>query len=559
MKIKKFSKKIKLLIISLLIIITPILFVSFDSDNFEIAKNLDIYYTLFRELNLYYVDEIDPGDLIKTSMDEMLKSLDPYTVFIPESKIEDFKFMTTGQYGGVGALIRKSGDYIVVAEPYENAPIQKAGIQAGDVIVKIEGKSTKGKSTKDISELLKGQPNTKVKLTLKRKGVDKSLDKNITREKIQINCVPFHGMLNDSIGYIKHNVFTENSSKEVKKAILNLKEKQNAKAIVLDIRNNPGGLLVEAVNICNFFVDKGQTIVTTKGKVTQWNKTYKAMYQPIDTKTPLAILVNSGSASASEIVSGTMQDLDRAVIIGQKTYGKGLVQTTRPLSYNSKLKVTTAKYYIPSGRCIQALDYTHRNEDGSVGKVPDSLITKFFTKNKRTVYDGGGILPDIKLKPKYFSKIAISLVIKNLIFDFATDYKNNHDSIASVKSFEFTDDEYNNFISFLADKKFDYKTQSEKKLNELENIAKKEKYYDKVSKEFEILHKDLAHDKDKDLITFKDEIKELLKEEIASRYYYQKGRVASSLSKDPDVNEAIKILSNNKKYNAILLGEVAEK
>ena len=559
MKIKKLSKKLKILIISSLIIITPVLFVSFDSDDFEIAKNLDIYYTLFRELNLYYVDQINPGKLIKTSIDAMLKSLDPYTVFIPESKMEDFKFMTTGQYGGVGAVIRKNGDYVVIAEPYENSPIQKAGIEAGDVIVKIEGKSTKGKSTKDISVLLKGQPNTKVKLTLKRKGLDKPFDKTITREKIQINCVPYYRMLNDSIGYIKLNVFTDNADRDVKNALLNLKEKQHAKAIVLDLRDNPGGLLMDAVNICNLFVDKGQTIVTTKGKVKQWNKTYKAMYQPVDTKIPLAILVNSGSASASEIVSGTMQDLDRAVIIGQRTFGKGLVQTTRPLSYNSKLKVTTAKYYIPSGRCIQALDYSHRNKDGSVGKIPDSLITKFSTKNGRTVYDGGGILPDIKLKPEYLSKIAISLIVKNLIFDYATDYRINHDTIASAKSFKFTDTDYNNFLTFLKDKKFDYKTQSEKKLTELENVAKKEKYYNQVSKEFKILQKDLAHDKNKDLITFKDEIKEFLKEEIVSRYYYQKGRIVSSIAKDPDINKALKILSNRKQYNAILSTDVAKK
>ncbi|MBE9468237.1 MAG: S41 family peptidase [Bacteroidetes bacterium] len=556
---KKLSKKIKLLIISSLIIITPILFVSFNNDNFEIAKNLDIYYTLFRELNLYYVDEIDPGEIIKNSIDEMLKSLDPYTVFIPESKIEDFKFMTTGQYGGVGAMIRKSGDYVLISEPYENSPIHKAGIEAGDIITKIEGKSTKGKSTKDISELLKGQPNTHVKLTIKRKGIDKSFNKSITREKIKIKSVPYYGMLNDSIGYVKLNVFTDKSSKDVKNAILDLKEKQHAKAFVFDLRNNPGGLLHEAVKICNLFVDKGQTIVTTKGKVKQWNKTYKATNQPIDTKTPLAIIVNRGSASASEIVSGTMQDLDRAVIIGQRTYGKGLVQTTRSLSYNSKLKVTTAKYYIPSGRCIQALDYSHRNEDGSVGKIPDTLITKFSTNNGRDVYDGGGVLPDIKLEPEYFSKIAISLVIKNLIFDFATDYKISHDSIASATNFTFTDDDYEAFKLFLGDKKFDYKTQCEKKLIELEKIAKKEKYYNKVSKEFEVLHKDLAHDKNKDLITFKDEIKELIKEEIISRYYFQKGRISSSLSKDPDIKEALEILGNNKKYTNILSGKVAEK
>ena len=548
---KKLSLKIKVLIATVLLA-TIVGFVTFDEENFQIAKNLDIYHTLFRELNLYYVDEIDPGDLIKTSIDEMLSSLDPYTVYIPESNIEDFKFMTTGQYGGIGALIRNSDDYVMITEPYEGFPAQKAGLKAGDKIVKIDGKDVKGKKSADISELLKGEPNTEIKLSILRPGQDKIIKKSVIREKIKINSVPYSGMINDSIGYLRLSSFTENCGQEVKDAFLKLKREHHMKALVFDLRGNPGGLLHEAVNVANIFVPKGQDIVSTKGKVKQWNRTYKAMKDPIDTEIPIAVLVNSGSASASEIVSGVMQDLDRGVIVGTRTFGKGLVQTTRDLSYNSKLKITTAKYYIPSGRCIQALDYTHRNEDGSVGRIPDSLISEFKTKAGRKVYDGGGVKPDIEVEMPTLGRITVSLYAKQLIFDFATQFALKHDSIAGPEEFRVSDAIYQDFVDFLADKDYNYTLESEEAINKLEKTVKKEKYDQLVADELTVLRKKLAHDKSKDLKMFKDEISDLLREEIVSRYYYQTGRAKASIINDPVVEKAVSVLQNTKQYNQLL-------
>lgn len=558
--LKKLYRKTALLIISTLIAGSSLLFYAFNDDNvaFEISKNLDIFYTLFRELNIYYVDETDPGDLIKTGIDKMLESLDPYTTYIPESQMEDYKFMTTGQYGGIGALIRKSGNYSIISEPYEGFPAHTGGLRAGDVIIEIDGKSTENKSTSDISDALKGQPETEVRLKIKRPGVDGELEKTLIRKEIKINSVPYYGMLTDSIGYIRLSQFTQNASGDVKKAFIELKEKYNANKLVLDLRGNPGGLLIESVLICNLFMDKGQEIVSTKGKISQWDKTYYAMHNAIDKNIPVVILVNRGSASASEIVSGAFQDVDRGVIIGERTFGKGLVQTTRDLSYNSKLKITTAKYYVPSGRCIQALDYTHRNEDGSVGKIPDSLITEFKTKNGRLVYDGGGIIPDIKVAPELLSNISSSLISKNIIFDFATEYCIKHDTISSAKEFKLTDKEYAEFLDFIKDKDIDYKTSSEESLKSLIKTSKKEKYYGLAEKEFEALKKTLAHDKDKDLQTFKEEIINLLTEEIVSRYYYQKGRIEVLLVNDKDAAKAIEILNDMEKYNSILSGNYKE-
>jgi len=408
MRLKEIYKSTKIRIATIVLVLSGFVLVSFDNDDFEIVKNLDIYYTLFRELNLIYVDETDAGKLVKTSIDQMLKSLDPYTVYIPESKLEDYKFMTTGQYGGIGALIRNSGDFTLIAEPYEDSPAMKAGLKAGDIIIEVDKKSIKGKDSDEISEVLKGQPNTPVDLLIERPGEENKFTKTLIREEIKIKSVPYFDMLNEEIGYISLSQFTMNCSNDVKEALIDLKENRNAKSIILDLRSNPGGLLMEAVKIANLFVEKDQEIVSTKGKVKQWNKTYKSTMPAYDSEIPIIVLVNSGSASASEIVSGAIQDLDRGVIVGQRTFGKGLVQATRDLSYNSKLKVTTAKYYIPSGRCIQALDYSNRNDDGSVGKIADSIITQFSTKNGRKVYDGGGIMPDIITEPKTISNIIIT-------------------------------------------------------------------------------------------------------------------------------------------------------
>jgi carboxyl-terminal processing protease len=555
-KLRALSIRTKGLILAIIFSGIAFLNSSYVDNYFEITKNLDIFVTLFRELNLYYVDETKPGDLMKTGIEGMLESLDPYTNYIPESDIEDFRFMQTGQYGGIGALIRTMDKKIVIAEPYEDSPAQKAGLEAGDVIIEVNGKSAEGKNTEDISKILKGQPNTEVKLVLRREGVDKPIEKTIMREEIKVKSVPHYEMLNNEVGYIKLNQFTDKCTEEVQTAFKELKEKKGMKALVLDLRGNPGGLLNEAVSLSNLFVEKGQLVVSTKGKVKEWEKTYKAANQALDLEIPLVVLVNSGSASASEIVSGTIQDLDRGVVVGQRSYGKGLVQTTRPLSYNTQLKVTTAKYYIPSGRCIQALDYSHRNEDGSVGKVPDSLMKKFTTKNGRVVYDGGGVLPDIVLEPVAYSQIARALTNKNMIFNFATKYKREHPTIPSVKEFQITDELFTEFTTYISDKDYEYSTRSEDVVKKFKETAEKEKYFKDVETEYEALKAKLSHNKNEDLVTFKEEIKELLKEEIVSRYYYQKGRVESLLARDPDVNEALSILADKGKYSSLLASPV---
>lgn len=558
-KLKEISLRTKGLILAVIFSGVALLNSSYVDNYFEITRNLDIFVTLFKELNLYYVDETKPGDLMKIGIEGMLESLDPYTNYIPESDIEDFRFMQTGQYGDIGALIRTMDKKIVIAEPYEDSPAQKAGLEAGDVIIEVNGKSTEGKNTEDISKILKGQPNTEVKLVLKREGVDKPIEKTIMREEIKVKSVPHFEMLNYEVGYIKLNQFTDKCTEEVQTAFKELKEKKGMKALVLDLRGNPGGLLNEAVSLSNLFVEKGQLVVSTKGKVKEWEKSYKAANQPLDLEMPIVVLVNSGSASASEIVSGTIQDLDRGVVVGQRSYGKGLVQTTRPLSYNTQLKVTTAKYYIPSGRCIQALDYSHRNEDGSVGKVPDSLMKKFTTKNGRAVYDGGGVLPDIVLEPVTYSQIARALTNKNLIFNFTTKYKREHPTIPPVKEFKITDDLFNEFTTYISDKDYEYSTHSEDVVKKFKETAEKEKYFKDVEQEYEALKAKLSHNKNEDLVTFKDEIKELLKEEIVSRYYYQKGRVESLLDRDPDVKEALSILADKSKYSSLLASPVKSK
>ena len=543
-------KKIKILLVSVVTIFSSLFFLSFDdSDDFELSKNLDIYYTLIRELNLFYVDDIDMGDLIKTSIDQMLLSLDPYTNYIPESSIEDYKFMATGEYGGIGATVREENEHLVIIEPYENSPAQKAGLKAGDIVLKIEGKLTTKANSEYISKLLKGQVNSKIKLLIKRPGVEKEFIKEVLREKITLNSVPYSGVIEDKIGYIKLNSFTMSAGKEIQKAFINLKDSTKIDKLVLDLRGNPGGLLMEAVKIVNIFVPINQEVVSTKGRMKQWNKTYSTRVTPIDTLIPIVVLINKNSASASEIVAGALQDLDRAIIVGQRSYGKGLVQNTRDLSYNSLLKVTTAKYYIPSGRCIQALDYSHRNTDGSVGKIPDSLMTEFTTKNGRKMYDGGGIKPDIISKKEKIEDITKVLFDKYLIFDYATQFVLKNKNIAPAKDFIFTEENYLDFIEFLKDKDYDYITDCEKILNKLKEKATEEKYFKNIENEFISLETRMKHNKDKDLISFKKQIKTLLEEEIASRYYYQDGRIEASMKSDRELKEAINILKDTLSYH----------
>jgi len=549
----KFSRTKKAVIIVVGIFVFAISLYSFKQDdkNFQIAKNLDIYYTLFRELNLFYVDDIDPTKLVKTSVDKMLESLDPYTNFIPEDDIEDFRFMTTGEYAGIGALISKQKGKILIAEPYEGFPAQKSGLKAGDVLLEVSGKSTEKLSTEDVSALLKGPANKPVLVKIQRYGQKKTMDIEIMREKIQIDPVPYYGMLDKETGYIRLSSFTENCTERVKMALIELKEKNGAKTLVLDLRSNPGGLLIEAVRIANLFIPKGHEIVSTRGKVKQWDKVYTATENPIDTVMPIAVLVNRGSASASEIVAGAIQDLDRGMIIGTRTFGKGLVQTTRDLSYNSKLKITTAKYYIPSGRCIQALDYAHRNEDGSVGIVPDSLITKFKTKKGRIVFDGGGVAPDVTVEDQTLSNLSANLVTGSVIFDFATYFNSKTEKIATPEEFKITPEIYSDFIQFAKGQDFKYESKTETELDNLLEVAKREKYYDISKDEFEKLKLKLGHNLDQDMEHFKKEISELLTDEIVSRYYYQKGAIKAALRDDSDVEKALEVLHKPDGYAAI--------
>lgn len=546
------SKKTK--VITLFLAFSLFAFFAFNNPSdrfFEIAKNLDIFATLFKEVNTFYVDEVNPNQLMETGIEAMLASLDPYTNYIPEDDIEDFRTMTTGQYGGIGALIGQRNGRNLVLMPYEGFAAHDSGLQIGDEIIKIDGINVKDKPSDDVSKLLKGQANTDLTLTLKRYGEEEAFDLNLKRENITIGNVPYKGIVSDGVGYIKLTDFTSGASKEVKDALISLKE-EGAEKIILDLRDNPGGLLNEAVNISNLFIPKGAEVVSTKGKMTDWNKTYKALNSPVDTEIPVAVLISSRSASAAEIVAGVIQDYDRGVLVGQKTFGKGLVQATRPLTYNSQLKVTTAKYYTPSGRCIQAIDYSLRNEDGSVGKVPDSLKIAFETKNGRLVYDGGGIDPDFVVEDMNYAPIAISLIQKGLIFDYANRYKFNNPTIPSARDFNVSDQEYNNFVTWLADKEYDYTTKVEKTIEELIENARHEKYYDDINSQIQSLKTKVAHNKESDLQKFKTEIKHLLEEEIVSRYYLQPGIIQASFDHDPDVQEAIKVLADQGKYQNVL-------
>jgi len=539
---KHLRMKRRIYLAGLIIMILGAGFTTLRNKDLELVKNLDIYYTLFRELNMFYVDETDPEQLVTTSIDAMLASLDPYTTYIPESDMDDFQFQTTGEYGGIGSLIRRSGDHVIIAEPYEGFPAARAGLRAGDVILKIDGVPTDHQPIESISDRLKGKPGTEIRMSIERLPHEKPLEFTLTREQISIPNVPYYGMVDPRTGYIRITNFTSGAGKETEEAVKMLKKNPDLDALILDLRSNPGGLLIEAVRICNLFVEKGELIVSTRGKVKQWDSDYTTQKEPLDTEIPLVVLINRGSASAAEIVAGALQDLDRAVIVGQRTFGKGLVQTTRPLKYNAQLKVTTAKYYIPSGRCIQALDYANRNEDGSVGHVPDSLISAYETRSGRVVYDGGGIRPDIESVPEDLSEIAIQLYAQNLIFDYATRYRSAHEEIDPPESFGITDEEYEAFKDFVETRDFEFQTASERIFDSLVRTARREKYYEIARDEFTRLEEKLAHNNLKDLETFGDEIRQILDEEIINRYYYQSGRILGQIQEDQQLDKALEII-----------------
>ncbi len=536
-----------------------------DDRNFQISKNLDIFNSIFKELDMFYVDTVNAEKMIQTGVEGMLSLTDPYTEYYPEEEVSSLKEMTTGKYGGIGAAIRyyEAKDRIAVVEPAEGMPAAEAGVKAGDIILSVGGKEMVRGDMKPqefsskVSEALRGEPGTSFVLKVLRplKNDSTVMEFKITRKNIRTNPVPYYGMVKDSIGYLALSSFTENSAKDFKKAFIELKQK-GAKSLIIDLRDNGGGSLSEAVDIVNLYVPKGQEIVVTKGKVRQAQGSYKTQNEPVDTQIPLAVLVNGATASASEIVSGSLQDLDRAVVIGSRTFGKGLVQTIRPLPYNGTLKVTTSKYYIPSGRCIQAIDYAKKNADGSVARTPDSLTTVFHTAAGREVRDGGGIRPDIEVKGDKIPNIVFYLMNDDLIFDYATQYCWDHPTLASVDDFKLTDADYEAFKKLVKSRNFTYDRQSEKMLKSLKEIAEFEGYMTEAAEEFKALEKKLNHNLDRDLDYFAKPIKEYISQEIVTRYFYQRGAVMERLKDDTDLEEAIKVLQNPVRYREILSASV---
>lgn len=518
---------------------------------FEIAKNLDVFASLFKEVNKLYVDEVSPTKMVHTGIDAMLNSLDPYTNYISEDQVEDFRTMNTGQYGGIGALTRTYNNRTVITMVYESYPAYKNGLRIGDEVIKMDGIELVKLTPEEANHLMRGQVGTVVKLSIKRLGKDQLIDLEFKREKIKISNVPYFGMIAADVGYIQLTEFTSEAGKEVKNALINLKEK-GAKSIVLDLRGNPGGLLFEAVNICNLFLPKGKKVVDTKGKVQENNITYETLNPPIDLEIPVAVLINRGSASASEIVAGTLQDYDRAVILGERSFGKGLVQVSRPLSYHAQVKITTAKYYTPTGRCIQVLDYSHRREDGSAGVVPDSVKKEFKTANNRKVYDGGGIDPDVKLNSEEASAVTQALFVSGHLFDYANFYATRHNAIAEPKKFNLTDNEYNEFISWMKGKTYSYQTEMEENIKKLSEVALQEKYYSELKNSIDLLQSQIRESKKNDLILYKEQIKSLLEEEIVARYYLEKGAVESRFKNDIEIKKSIDLLRNSVEYKKIL-------
>jgi carboxyl-terminal processing protease len=522
---------------------------------FEISKNMDIYTNLFKELNTYYVDPIEPGKLVKTGIDAMLDDLDPYTNYITEADIQEYEFMTTGKYGGIGANMHRKNDEIFIGDVYENSPAQKAGLHPGDQVEMIDGQPVKGKTIDELGMLLKGSPGTQISMQIKDAFTKQVANKIVTRGEIEISSVPYASLIGpqNNIAYVRLTQFTQGCGRQVRDAYDSLKKAQpELKGLVLDLRNNPGGLLDEAVNVCNIFVDKGQLVVSTKGKIPDMDKDYRTPGSAWNKDLPLTVLVNHSSASASEIVAGTMQDLDRGVILGERSYGKGLVQITRPLGFNARLKLTIAKYYTPSGRCIQALDYSHRNPDGSVGYVPDSLKKSYKTKSGRTVKSGGGVDPDVQVKDEPMSMVAVTLYTRNYLFDYATEYAGLHKTISPAEQFALTDVEFGQFAKWAENKDFSYRTETEIQLDSLKRVATKEKYYDASKSEFDALKMKLSHDKKQDLVKNKDQVKRMLENEIASRYYYTRGRIAQGMQYDKEVDKAMALINQPTDYQALL-------
>lgn len=518
---------------------------------FEIAKNLDIFATLFKEVNAHYVDEVNPNRLVKTGIDAMLESLDPYTNYIPEDQIEDFRTMNTGQYGGIGAVTREFGDRTVVTMIMEGFAAQKGGLKVGDEILKIDQVDLSKVSRQEAGDLMKGQVGDPVTLTVKRIGRAEPFKLEFKREKIKMNNVPYFGMVDQNYAYIRLSEFTPEAGKNVRNAFIKLKE-NNPKGLILDLRDNPGGLLMEAVNVCNIFLPKGKPVVSTKGKIPDQNATYGTLDNPVDLEIPVVVLINRGSASASEIVAGTLQDYDRAVIVGERSFGKGLVQVPRPLSYNAQVKITTAKYYTPTGRCIQVLDYTHRRDDGSVTSIPDSLKTAFRTTNGRTVHDGGGIEPDIAVAHEEIHPVTQTLYSMGYIFDYATEYAFNLKTEPDPKTFSLSSEEYQQFVNWMKNKDYRYHSRLDQQLAALSDEAKRERYYNELKSQIEQISSRITENKKNELMLYKDQIKMLLEEDIVSRFHLERGGIQVGLKNDQDIKKSTEILSNVAQYRKTL-------
>jgi carboxyl-terminal processing protease len=552
---KALFKKYKKLVFSAGIVMLALTVWSFNDDLFQISKNLDVFASVYKEVNINYVDDINSSKMIKTGVDAMLDGLDPYTEFVPESEIEDYKLhYVSTQYGGIGASIFVRNSKIYFSDIFDGFPAQKADIHPGDQLVKINDVDLAGKTNDQVGLLLKGAKGASIKLLVKRESAGQAVEKTLVRDEIRQPNVSYYGMVDGNMGYIKLDKFLENSADEVTNALVSI-QKNNPNGIILDLRSNGGGILQEAVKIVNLFVPKAIPVVSQKGKIKEKNFTYNTVNTPLAPNLPLVVLVNNHSASASEIVAGSLQDLDRAIIIGQRSYGKGLVQQTFTLPYNSLVKITIAKYYVPSGRCIQALDYTHRKDDGSVVKVADSLIHEFKTKDGRSVYDGSGIYPDIFVKQEHFAKVTQAIVGKLLIFDYATHYRDTHSVLANLRGFTLLDAEYADFVKYLSDKNYSYNTESEKLLANLKIEAAKEKQLDDIQNEYAALKAKMAASKRNDLQLHKDEIKQVLENEIASRYYYEKGRFEANFKYDKELAAAVKVMQDKEQMASILRGE----
>lgn len=535
-------------IIAILLLATATTFQPNSGKYFEITKNIEIFTNLYKELNTYYVDDLDPGKVMRTGIDAMVESLDPYTNYISESDIEGYRYMTEGRYNGIGAVSKTIDDFVTIMELYEGQPADKAGLQVGDKIIAVDGQDAAGKTTDQVNNILRGFPGTEVELTIRRPGTPGDFKVKLVREEVNVDNVPYYGLVSDDIGYVALTTFTRQAGKNVADAVRKMEEENpELKGIILDLRDNGGGLLTEAVNLCNVFIPKGELVVTTKGKVKEWDRSFSTMNNPVDEDIPLTVLVNNYSASASEIVSGVIQDYDRGVLIGQRTYGKGLVQNTRDIGYNAKVKMTTAKYYIPSGRCIQSVEY----DDGEPVNIPDSQRTPFTTRNGRTVLDGGGVRPDIALDKLSDDAIIKGLLEQDLIFKYVTQYFSEKDIPESIEEYHFRD--FDNFVAFLEQMDFSFETESERLLHKLQTTAEKEGY--SMNTDIESLHSKIQQEKEAAVMEYREEIIDLIEREIAGRFFYQKGKIKMGLRNDKEIKEAIELFDDPARYEQLISGK----